>query len=256
MTGALWLSFACTLAAFLGLWVVSLLKRDTSVVDFYWGPGFAVIGWTSWAFHTGKGTELSGWGYVVLSAVTLWGLRLGWHILRRHVGVEDARYAAMRARHGRRWPLKSLYMVFGLQALIQWVAASAVLVAVLASPRPVLPLIWLGLLVFCAGFLLEALSDQAVSRFKSDAANKGRLLTTGLHGVVRYPSYLGEIILQCGLALMAFGLTLNPLAFVGAVLMTILIIKVSGVPLLEEQFRSRPDYADWIARTGALWPKL
>jgi steroid 5-alpha reductase family enzyme len=250
---ALTVSFCVSLTIFTLLWVLSVVRRDAGVVDVYWGPGIVVLGWSAWVM-SGQGLEPL--RIMILLAVTLWGLRLGWHIFKRHRGEEDARYAAMRVRHGTTWPLKSLAYVFWLQAAIQFVAASAVLVAALMPDRQVLWLIWTGLSVFAVGFMLEAAADRAVARFAGDPANRRKLLTTGLHAYVRYPNYLGEIILQWGLALAAFGLTLNPLAFVGAAVMTTLIIKVSGVPLLDEQFRKREGYAQWAARTGALWPKL
>jgi steroid 5-alpha reductase family enzyme len=250
---ALLLAFGATLAVFTGLWVLSMVRRDASVVDFYWGPGFALIGWTAWVMGGPDGSSLR---LFILAAVMLWGFRLGWHILMRHRGVEDARYGAMRARHGANWPIKSLFYVFWLQAIIQFCAASAVLVAAVGAAQPIVWISVAGLVMFGAGFVLEAAADRAVARFGRDPANRGKLLTTGLHTHVRYPNYSGEIILQWGLALAAFGLTLNPLAFAGPALMTVLIIKVSGVPLLEEQFRQRHGYDVWKARTGALWPRL
>jgi steroid 5-alpha reductase family enzyme len=250
---AIFAAGAVSLCIFTLLWVVSLVRRDASVVDFYWGPGVVVLAWTAWGVGGADSNILR---LAVLAAVTLWGLRLGWHILRRHRGEEDARYAAMRARNGAGWPLKSLGYVFWLQAIIQLVAASAALVAAVGAVQPVAWIVWAGLAVFVAGFIVEAMSDRAVARFAANPANRGKLLTTGLHARVRYPSYLGEIILQFGLALAAFGLTLNPLAFVGAAVMTALIIKVSGVPLLEEQFSKRAGYAEWATRTNTLWPKL
>jgi steroid 5-alpha reductase family enzyme len=99
------------------------------------------------------------------------------------------------------------------------------------------------------------MADNEVERFRADPANRGKLLTTGLHSRIRHPNYLGEIILQWGMGLIAFGGTLNPLAFAGAALMTGLIVKVSGVPLLEEQFRKRPGYEAWAAKAGVFWPK-
>ena len=252
MAAALLTAFGATLAVFTGLWGLSLVRRDASVVDFYWGPGFALIGWAAWVMGGPDGSSLR---LLILAGVMLWGFRLGWYILKRHRGVEDARYGAMRARHGASWPIKSLFYVFWLQAIIQFCASSAVLVAAVGAAQPVLWIAVTGLIVFGAGLALEAAADRAVARFASDPANRGKLLTTGLHARVRHPNYLGEIILQWGLGLAAFGLTLNPLAFAGAALMTTLIIKVSGVPLLEEQFRQREGYAAWEARTGALWPR-
>ncbi len=253
MMSALWITFAISFGIFTLLWIVSLARRDAGVVDIYWGPGVVVLGWTAWWLG---GADPQPLRIIILAVVTVWGLRLGWHILKRHRGEEDARYAAMRARHGAGWPLKSLVYVFWLQAAIQIAAASAPLLAAVGPARPLAAVAWAGLLIFAAGFLLEAAADRAIARFAGNPANRGKLLTTGLHARVRFPNYLGEITLQWGLALAAFGLTLSPLAFIGPVVMTYLIFKVSGVPLLEEQFRKREGYAQWAARTGAILPKL
>ena len=134
-------------------------------------------------------------------ALTLWGLRLGWYMRQRHRGQEDARYAAMRQNHGADFGRKSLWLVFWLQAVLQWLAASPILVAAFAKPQPVWPITALGLALFSAGFLLEILADRAVARFKSNPANRGKLLTSGLHARIRHPNYLGEIIEWCGWAL-------------------------------------------------------
>jgi steroid 5-alpha reductase family enzyme len=250
-----------SLAAFTLFWAASLKLKDAGIVDFYWGPGFVVIGWLAWALAPGGGWP----GLVVLAAVSLWGVRLGWHMIARHGGVEDPRYGAMRAAHGSSFATKSLWMVFWLQAAIQWAASSPALsvaatpavaaAASLASPLPAL-LFALGLALFAGGFLLEAAADRAIRRFQADPANAGKLLTTGLHARVRHPNYLGEIILQWGIGAMALAASGNPLALVGPAMMHALILRLSGVPMLEAHLAARDGFAEWKARTNALWPRL
>jgi steroid 5-alpha reductase family enzyme len=232
-------------------WVASLPRQDAGIVDFYWGPGFAIIAWLAWLM--GSVNELHN-GFLLV-AITGWGARLGWYMTKRHQGTEDARYRTMREHHGTGFNRKSLWMVFWLQAVIQWLASSPALVAAIATPRPIEWLIWIGALVFAGGFALEIMADNEVAHFRTDPSNRGTLLTTGLHARIRHPNYLGEIVLQWGMGLIAFAGTLNPLAFMGPALMTVLIVKVSGVPLLEEEFKTRPGYAEWAAKAGVLWPK-
>jgi steroid 5-alpha reductase family enzyme len=250
-----------TLAAFTLVWALSLRLKDAGIVDFYWGPGFVVIAWLAWWMSGAR------WGgdMLLLAPLTLWALRLGWHMTARHGGTEDPRYAAMRARHGAAFPSRSLWMVFWLQAVIQWLASSPALTLLLTDPSvknlnaasgPAVLLAGTGLLAFCVGFGLQVVADGAINRFRANPANRGKLLTTGLHGFVRHPNYLGEITLQWGLGLVAFALTHNPLAFLGPALMHVLILKLSGVPMLEALFETRPGYAEWKARTNALWPRL
>ena len=250
---------AATFLAFTALWGLSLRLRDASIIDIYWGPGFAVIACIA-LMLSGKSDSFT---LLFMAALTLWSLRLGWHILRRHRG-EDARYRAMREAHGAAFGQKSLWMIFWLQALIQWLASSPVLTVALAtSPlwtadgsTLALALFAHGFALFVIGFALEAWADWSMERFKADPANRGKLLMSGLHAHIRHPNYLGEIILQAGFGLMAFALTRNPLAFFGPALMAVLIIKLSGVPMLEAQLAKRPDFAAWKARSGALWWKL
>ncbi len=250
--GVLAATLGASVAAFTAFWAASLPRRDAGIVDFYWGPGFVVIGWLA-VILAGR---LDGYAIVFLSLLTLWGVRLGWYMTMRHGGVEDARYAAMRGQHGEAFGRKSLWMVFWLQAVIQWIASSPALVVALSSGGERTWLLWLGVAVFAVGFAVEVAADRAVARFKANPENRGRLLSTGLHGVVRHPNYLGEIILQWGLGIAAFAISGNALAFVGPALMHALIVKLSGVPMLEAQFEKRPGFAEWKARTGALWPRF
>jgi steroid 5-alpha reductase family enzyme len=254
-------TLAATFAAFTLLWLLSLRLKDAGIVDFYWGPGFVVVGWLAWWM---AGSGFAG-DIAFLLALTVWGLRLGWHMAARHGGAEDARYADMRRRHGAAFPARSLWMVFWLQAVILWVASSPVL-AVMAAPTsmkalnltmpPQAAVVMAGATLFFVGLGLEIAADRAIRRFKADPANTGKLLTTGLHAHVRHPNYLGEIVLQWGLGLMALGLTLNPLALLGPALMHGLIWKLSGVPMLEAQFSAREGFAAWRAQTNALWPRF
>jgi steroid 5-alpha reductase family enzyme len=253
---ALFSTFLITLIAFTAFWAWSLKRRDAGIVDFYWGPGFVLIAWIAWGLAPGYSPP----ALVLLAAITLWGLRLGWYMTRRHTGVEDPRYAAMRARHGEGFGTKSLWMVFWLQAVIQWVASSPVLVAFTSAQaasgqRPVvtMALVGIGLVIFTAGFLLEVWADHEMAAFKADPRNRGKLLTTGLRNRIRHPNYTGEIILQWGLGVMAFGVSFGLLSFVGPLMMTALIIRLSGPPMLEEHLAKRPGYEAWKARTGALW---
>ncbi len=239
-------------AAFTALWLVSLKRKDAGLVDLYWGPGFVVTAWL--AVWIGGRFDLLTLSF--LACLTLWGLRLGWHMAARHRGVEDSRYADMRRRHGAAFPLRSLWMVFWLQAMIQWLASSPALVLAFGGSGPSHWLLLSGAALFAAGFLCEVAADRELEIFRADPANHGQLLTGGLRRIVRYPAYLGEIVLQWGLGLMAFAITFNPLAFAGPAMMHALIVRVSGVQLLDAAFADRPGFAQWKERTNALLPRI
>ena len=246
------LALAVTALAFGLLWVRSLRTADCGIVDLYWGFGFAVIAWIEFALLPVGGARL-----LLLGLVTLWSVRLGLHLVRRHVGShgEDPRYARMREGGGPNWPARSFWWIFMLQALVMWLIAAPLHLVFTAaeSPAAMGPVV-LGTLVFAVGFTIEGLADAAIARFRSDPTNRGRLLTAGLFAWSRHPNYFGEATLWWGLGLIAFGISGWWLCFAGPALLTLLLVKVSGVPPLEEHLASRPGYEEWIARTSAFVP--
>ncbi len=247
-------ALAVTLAAFAALWPLSVRRRDCGVVDLYWGFGFAVIGWIEIAV-VGSPSPLQ-LGFAGL--LTVWAARLGGHLVMRHraAGQEDARYAAMRASDPERWPARSFWMVFMLQAVVMWLVAAPVhaALAASASPAPHAGLIGAGVALFIAGFVIEAMADAQLARFRRSQANHGRLLTGGLFAWSRHPNYFGETMLWWGLGLYAFGLSGSLWAFAGPALLTWLLLRVSGIPPLEAHLSERPGFADYASRTSAFVP--
>lgn len=194
---------------------------------------------------------------------TIWAARLGFHLVRRHASAEgeDPRYLAMRLRHGPGWENRSFWMVFMLQAVCMWVIASPQHVVILGVPGLSLPpgfatvVLAAGFVMFAAGFLVEAVADAALARFRADPANRGRLLTGGLFAWSRHPNYFGEALLWWGLGLVATAFSGQPLALLGPAFLTLLLLKVSGVPVLDEYLSSRPGFPDYAARTPAFLPR-
>lgn len=246
------LALVATAIAFAILWVRSLRTADCGIVDLYWGFGFAVIAWIEFLAAPTRGPAL-----LLLALVTLWSLRLGIHLTRRHMGAheEDPRYAKMRERSGPNWPVRSFVWVFMLQALVMWLIAVPLHVAFAAADADASTgALVLGTLLFAVGFALESAADAALTRFRADPANRGHLLTTGLFAWSRHPNYFGEAVLWWGLGLIAFGISGSWLCFAGPALLTLLLVKVSGVPPLEEHLSSRPGYAEWVRRTSPFLP--
>lgn len=231
-------------------WWRSLRRRDASIVDAVWSflvvlpavVGLAVLG------QAGPRAP------VVLALALAWALRLSLHILRRQHGQpEDPRYQAIRARNEPGFAWKSLYLVFGLQAVLGAIVSWPLLAAA-ASPAPWSPLDALGLALMAFGLGFEALADAQLARFKSDPAQRGRVLDTGLWRYSRHPNYFGECCVWWGAWIVAAaagaGWTL-----VSPLLMTLLLLKVSGVALLEKDIVGRrPAYADYVRRTNAFIP--
>jgi len=250
----LWIWLAA-LGGGLALWAVSVARRDASLVDIFWGPGFVVATWI--AFH--RSAVSSNWQLLHLALVALWGLRLAAHIAWRGRGRgEDRRYAAMRRRHGPRFAWVSLFSVFWLQAtLIALLSAPLVIFQLRALVRP--PWVLAGALLWLAGFLFETVADAQLLAFQSDPASRGRVLDSGLWRTSRHPNYFGEALLWWGFGVCAFGVSGGAWTLYAPLVMTFLLLRVSGVPLLEAGMgERRPGYREYIERTSSFvpwWPR-
>lgn len=243
----------CALAAF-AAWGVSLARRNVAIIDSLWSLMFVmaagVYAWDAPALGPRAG--------LVLILVTVWALRLSLYITVRNWGHgEDRRYQAIRARNQPNFPIKSLYLIFGLQAGLAWVI-SLPLLAVMLSSRPLGALDVAGLLLWGVGFAFEAGGDWQLARFKRDPANRGRVMDRGFWHFTRHPNYFGDFCVWWGFYLLAAsgGAWWS---CIGPALMSLLLMKVSGVTLLEKDIgERRPAYANYVRRTNAFfpgWPK-
>ncbi len=235
------------------VWILSLIQRDASIIDIFWGLGFVVVAWF-YFFSTEAFTMRK---VLVVALVSLWGLRLSIHILLRSIGRgEDYRYRDMRERHSRHFVIWSLFVIFWLQAAILWFV-SAPLLAAQYSARPE-RLTWLdllGLLVFVIGLLFEAVGDWQLARFKKDIANKGKVMQSGLWRYTRHPNYFGDALVWWGLFLIALSTPGSLWTIASPIVMTFLLLKVSGVSLLEQSLsETKPEYRDYARRTNAFFP--
>lgn len=239
-------------ASMTALWLVSLPLRNASIVDAFWGPAFAVAGWgAALAAGVPLGSPRTA---LALTLVTLWAARLALHLLIRNAGHgEDPRYASMRRGHGARFWWVSLFTVFLLQAGLAWAISLPVQLAVL-SGGPLGPLDGLAALAWLAGFGFEALGDLQLTRFRADPANRGRALDTGLWRYTRHPNYFGDALLWWGFGLLGVAAG-APWTLFAPALMTFLLLRVSGVALLEKGMAERrPAYRDYVERTSAFLP--
>jgi len=247
-------SSAVILAAMLALWFASVRLRDASIVDLFWGTGFALAAWTA-ALATGALEPSRPRALLALAAVTLWGLRLSWHLFRRNVGHgEDRRYQAMRAGHGERFWLVSLFTVFLLQGALVLLISLPLQAAISAPAAPLGLLDLVGLAVFAAGFLFEAVGDAQLRRFKADPASRGQVMDRGLWRYTRHPNYFGDALLWWGFGLLGVAAGV-PWTLLSPAVMTFLLLRVSGVAMLERDIGDRrPGYRAYVARTSAFFP--
>jgi len=243
---------ALLLVLLTALWAISLPLRDSSIVDVFWGSGFVAVAWLGFALADGSADRR----LLLAALVTVWGLRLTAHLARRNLGHgEDRRYAEMRRRAGERWPLRSLFVVFWLQAALIWVVSLPVTVAMSeATPAGLGALDWAGTALWAVGFAFETVGDLQLSRFKADPANRGAVMDRGLWRYTRHPNYFGDFCVWWGVWLIALAAG-APWTAIGPLAMSVLLIRVSGAAPLERSLvRRREGYADYVARTSGFFP--
>lgn len=231
-------------------WLISLYRNNVTHVDSMWSLFFVVAGFTYASQIAGSNTR----SLIVLSLLTLWAVRLCVYLTWRNWGPhEDHRYAAIRSNNSPGFAFKSLYIVFGLQAVLAWIISLPVLGAVdSAEPINILDIIGIALLGF--GLVWETLADWQLSVFKANAQNKSKVLNSGVWRYSRHPNYFGECCVWWGFYLIALAAGAW-WAIPSALLMTLLLLKVSGVSLLEQTISERrPQYADYMRTTNAFIP--
>lgn len=248
----MWVAAAVLAVAVTLLWLVSLVMRDSSIADIFWGTGFVLVAWA--AFLTADG--LDGRRLLLMLLPSLWGVRLTSYLAWRNLGKgEDRRYTAMREKWGARWWWWSYLQVFLFQGLLIWVVS----LPVQASQVPATPgLGWMaavGSAVWLVGFLFEGIADLQLSRFKGDPENKGKVMDRGLWRYSRHPNYFGNFLLWWGIWIVAAEAG-SYWTVIGPLVMSFLLLRVSGVAMLERTITERrPAYAEYIRTTSAFFPR-
>lgn len=239
-------------------WVVSLPLRNASIVDPIWSLGFVVVAFVSFAVSHAQVDALR--AGVLLAFVTIWGVRLSLHLFTRNAGHgEDPRYVAMRRHWGERFPMVSLFTVFGLQGVLMWIVSLPLQFGIGLPGRAPGWSVFLvvGALVWATGVAFESIGDAQLRRFRADPASAGQVLDTGLWRWTRHPNYFGDACVWWGIAVVALGAGgWAWLGLVGPIVMTTLLRRVSGVTLLEKSMvKRRPGYAEYVRRTSPFLPR-
>lgn len=234
------------------LYVVAQIKKNNSIVDIAWGPGFVLLS-NFLLFRTGT-FEIR--ALVANALVTLWGLRLFFYISIRNWGKpEDYRYVAMREKWGSEfYYLKAYAFVFLAQAFFLYaVSAPVTLIHLRRGHQPGWSL-WLGIILWLVGFYFEAVGDYQLRAFLKVPENKGKLMRYGLWKYTRHPNYFGEATMWWGIFLVSLWDGISVLGIVGPALITYLLVFVSGVPLLEEKYMKREDFRAYAKVTSKFFP--
>jgi steroid 5-alpha reductase family enzyme len=233
------------------VWIGSLVMKNASIIDLFWSLTFilaAVVYGATTDAPDGTRTRL------ILLLVTVWGLRLAGYLTWRNWGeAEDYRYQAMRRRGGPSWPYKNLVTVFWVQGILAWLVSAPLLAAVDGS-RGLGVLDALGVLAWAVGLFFEAVGDWQLAFFKRNPANEGKVLDQGLWRLTRHPNYFGDFMVWWGFFLIAASAG-GWWSIFGPLVMSVLLMRVSGVTLLERKLqRSRSGYEDYIRTTNAFFP--
>lgn len=250
----MWTTYLIALAVIFGMgvatWLYSLYARDVSIVDSLWSLMFLAAA----ILYAWQAPE-QGWHTVfILALVAVWSLRLSIHLTVRNWGEEeDRRYQEIRRNNEPHFGLKSLYIIFGLQGTLAWIISIPLLFALFARTG----FHWIDIFavaLWLAGFIFEAVGDYQLMKFKQDASNKGKVLDTGLWRYTRHPNYFGEACIWWAYFLFAIPAG-GWWTVYASVLMTFLLLKVSGVVLMEKDIsQRRPAYQAYIDRTSSFFP--
>ena len=233
-------------------WQFSFIRKDVSIVDSLWSL-FFLLAAGIFALET---LPLTARGQLVLALVAIWALRLSIFITIRNCGEpEDYRYQTIRANNEPGFAFKSLSLVFGLQGVLAWIIALPLLPAI-TQDTPLGIIDALAATLWLIGFVFEAGGDLQLYRFKNDPNNKGQVLDSGLWRYTRHPNYFGDFCIWWSFYLFAVSAG-GWWSIISPLLMTFLLLKVSGVAMLESTISERrPKYADYIRRTNAFFPGL
>jgi steroid 5-alpha reductase family enzyme len=235
------------------VWLLSLRRRNASIVDSFWGPGFIVVAVLA-LVTTGVPTWREA---LVLGLVTAWGTRLSAYVTIRNRGKgEDWRYRQWREKSPQSFWWKSYGKVFLVQAILLVLVASPIFaVATSPEPRSLTTLDAVGTALWLFGFFFEAIGDAQLRRFKKDPAHLGKVCDRGLWRFTRHPNYFGESMLWWGIFLVAMSTPTAAWSVIGPTTITFLLLRVSGVRMLEKGLSERkPQYADYVRRTSAFFP--
>jgi steroid 5-alpha reductase family enzyme len=233
------------------VFMVALLRKDNSIVDIAWGPGFIVVALLTLFLKPGVEAR-----HVLVSVLAfLWGMRLAGHIYFRNRGRgEDFRYAKWRKEWGKRIILRSFFQIFMLQGIFLILIALPIILVNRSAEKGLNLLDAAGTALWLFGFFFEAVGDFQLSRFKKNPENKGRIMTAGLWKFTRHPNYFGEAAMWWGLFLIALSVGNGWIAFISPLTITFLLLKVSGVAMLEKKYAGNSEFASYAGRTSAFFP--
>lgn len=241
---------ALTLFGYMTGWfIVSLIQKRNDVADIAWGLGLVLMAWLSFLL-----SGFSAIAFLVNSMVTVWGLRLAWHIYYRNKNkLEDSRYQEWR-KSWNNFYLRSYLQIFLLQGIFLYLISLPVIFINISVSTGFSPMFVVGLLVWGFGFYFESVGDSQLKSFIANPANKGKIMDQGLWRYTRHPNYFGEVTQWWGIYIITLSVSGSFPTIIGPLTITILILFVSGIPLLEKKYTGRSDFESYKKRTSVFLP--
>ncbi|MDW7761675.1 MAG: DUF1295 domain-containing protein [Acidobacteriota bacterium] len=251
MTSLLGLAAAGVFLYMTAAFAIALLRKDNSIADIFWGPGFGLVAvLTAVAAEAGSPRQI-----LVNLLVLVWGMRLALHIaVRNRKRGEDFRYAKWRRDWGRLFIPRTYLQVFLLQGVFLLIISFPVLVVNHRGAGPLTGLDIFAAALWLIGFFFEAVGDFQLLRFKRNPENKGRIMTQGLWSITRHPNYFGEAVMWWAIFLFAVQAPNGWISVIGPALITFLLMRVSGVVMLEKKYTGNPEYEVYVKSVNAFFP--
>ncbi len=234
-------------------WIISLITKDASIADVFWGLGFILVSLLTYIFFQGYTVRAT----IIVVLVLLWGLRLSIYIFYRKRGKgEDPRYTAMRNKNPKNFWIISLFKVFWLQGLLLIIISLSAQIGITAlKPTRILATDYIGILVWLTGFIFETVADIQLYKFIHNPANAGKVMNQGLWYYSRHPNYFGESLMWWGIFIIALPVPYGIVTIISPIWITYMLLKVSGVTLLESSLKEkRPEYIEYIKTTSSFIP--
>jgi len=247
-----YLILATILFIYMNIWfIVSLFKKRNDFADVAWGLGFVLLTWISFFISNNYNFRM----LIVAILVNIWGIRLSSHIYKRNKNKkEDYRYKEWRQSWGKYFYIRSYIQVYILQGIFLFIICLPVLIINKNSNTSLSIIDFLGIIIWIIGFLFESISDSQLARFIKNPENNGKIIKTGLWKYTRHPNYFGEVTQWWGIFLIAMNVPSGLIGIIGPITITVLILKISGIPLLEKKMLENPEFLEYKKQTSIFIP--
>jgi len=227
-------------------------KKNNGLIDVAWGSGFVVAAVTSYIISHNNTNR----GLIITILVVLWGLRLSYHLFKRNWNKpEDYRYVQMRERWGDKNHAITAYVrVFMSQLALLFIISQPILITNFKESKPLGLLDFAGITIWIIGYFFEAVGDYQLKQFVTNPKNKGKLMKTGLWKYTRHPNYFGEATMWWGIFIISISVPGSLYGIISPILITTLLLFVSGVPLLEKKYKNHPEWKEYEEKTSIFIP--